>query len=42
MITLKQALEDGRLQDFIAQEEANGVDPVDRGEFDEVLGSDSV
>lgn len=34
MLTLADAIKDGRLQDFIAQEEARGVGPVDRAGFD--------
>lgn len=34
MLTLSEAVKSGRLQDFIAQEEARGVGPIDRAEFD--------
>ena len=34
MLTLSEAVKDGRLQEFIAQEEARGVGPIDRAEFD--------
>ena len=34
MLTLAQAMKDGRLQEFIAQEEAQGRGPIDRPEFD--------
>ena len=32
-LTLKMALESNRLDKFIAQEEARGVGPIDRGEL---------
>lgn len=34
MLTLAKALKDEALADFIAQEEARGVGPIDRAEFD--------
>jgi hypothetical protein len=34
MLTLSEAVKSGRLQDFIAQEEARGVGPIDQSEFD--------
>ncbi len=34
MLTLAEAIKDGRLQDFIVQEEARGVGPVDHAAFD--------
>lgn len=34
MLTLATALSSGRLTDFIAQEEARGVGPINRAEFD--------
>jgi hypothetical protein len=34
MLTLAEAIKDGRLQDFIAQEEARGAGPVDQAAFD--------
>jgi len=37
MLTLAEALKTGRLQEFIAQEEARGVGPIDRAEFDALL-----
>jgi hypothetical protein len=37
MLTLAEALKTKRLQDFIAQEEACGVGPVDRTELDNAL-----
>ena len=37
MLTLAQALKTKRLQDFIAQEEARGVGPIDRAELDNAL-----
>jgi hypothetical protein len=38
MLTLLEAVKTGRLQDFIAQEEARGVGSIDRAEFDRLLG----
>ena len=32
-LTLAAARKTGRLQDFIAQEEASGIEPVDQDEF---------
>jgi hypothetical protein len=37
MLTLSQAVKTGRLQEFIAQEEARGVGPIDRAELDRAL-----
>lgn len=34
MISLSEAVKSGRIHDFIAQEEARGVGPIDRAEFD--------
>jgi hypothetical protein len=39
MLTLAEAVKNGRLQEFIAQEEARGVGPIDRAEFDTLLGA---
>lgn len=36
-LTLANAMKLGRLQDFIAQEEARGVGSIDRAEFDRLL-----
>jgi len=36
-LSLSHAVKDGRLQEFIAQEEARGVDPVDPDELDAVI-----
>jgi hypothetical protein len=33
-LSLTAALQKGKLDDFIAQEEARGVGPIDRAEFD--------
>ncbi len=33
-LSLHQAVKEGRIADFIAQEESRGVGPVDRAEFD--------
>lgn len=37
-LTLNEALRTNRLEDFIAQAEAEGVAGADRAEFDDVLG----
>lgn len=37
MISLTEALKSNRLQDFIAQQEANGMPPADRLELDKAL-----
>lgn len=37
MLTLSEAIKTGRLQDFIAQEEARGVEPVTGSELDRAL-----
>jgi hypothetical protein len=37
-LTLSQALAEGRLQDFAAQAEADGTGPVDRAQFDALVG----
>lgn len=34
MLTLAEAIKSGRLQEFIVQEEARVVGPIDRAEFD--------
>jgi hypothetical protein len=39
MLTLSEALKTGRLQDFIAQEEARGIGPIDRAELDAVAAA---
>lgn len=36
-LTLKKAIKDGRLRDFIRQEEDRGAGPADKAEVDEVL-----
>jgi hypothetical protein len=33
-ITLSEAISGGRLPEFIAQEEARGIGPIDRADFD--------
>lgn len=33
-MTLAEAMKSGRLDEFIAQEEARGVGPIDRAEFE--------
>lgn len=37
-LTLSQALSEGRLQDFAAQAEAEGIGPADRAQFDALVG----
>ena len=37
MITLAQALEEGRLADFIAQAEAEGIGPANRAQFEKMV-----
>lgn len=39
MLTLREALDQGRLAEFIDQAEQEGVGPVDRNEFEARLGS---
>lgn len=34
MLTLSEAVKSERLQEFIAQEEARGIGPINRAEFD--------
>lgn len=38
MLTLSEALESGRLQEFIAQAEAEKIGPADRAQFDAMVG----
>lgn len=35
-LTLAQAIKSGRLEDFIAQEEARGVGPIAEADFDDL------
>lgn len=37
-LSLSEALAHGRLQDFIAQAEAEGIGPADRSQFDAMVG----
>lgn len=37
-LTLAEALEQDRLDEFAAQAEAQGIGPADRAQFDELLG----
>jgi hypothetical protein len=37
-LTLAEAIAEGRLQDFAAQAEADGVGPADRAQFDALVG----
>ena len=39
VLTLSEALETGRLQEFIAEREAEGVGPVSEAEFDETAST---
>jgi len=39
LITLADAVKTGRLQQFIAQEEARGVAPIDRAELNHVVAT---
>jgi hypothetical protein len=34
MLTLSEALKSGRLQEFIVQEEARGIGPINRADYD--------
>lgn len=36
-ITLREAMESGRLTEFVAQEEARGVGPADKADLDRAL-----
>lgn len=38
MITLRDALSEGKLDAFIAQEEARGIGPIDRADFEAAFG----
>jgi hypothetical protein len=37
VLTLSEAQKSGRLEEFIAQQEAAGIEPIDRAEFDILL-----
>jgi hypothetical protein len=37
-LTLSEAAKTGRLQQFIAEQEARGVGPINRADFDSLLG----
>jgi len=37
-LTLNKALSEGRLDEFVAQAEADGVGPADRTMFDSLIG----
>jgi hypothetical protein len=37
MLSLSEAVKIGRLDEFIAQEEARGIGPIDRADFDAAL-----
>lgn len=34
VLTLQTALSEGRIEEFVAQQEARGIGPIDRAEFD--------
>lgn len=38
-LSLSKAMESGRLQEFIVQEEARGVGPISEAEFDEAAST---
>lgn len=38
MLTLAQAIKEGRIAEFVAQEEARGVGPADSADLDAALG----
>lgn len=38
MLTLQEAIDTGRLEDFISQAEAEGIGPADRSEFQAMVG----
>lgn len=38
MLTLLEAKKSGRLKEFIAEQEAAGIGPIDRAEFDIAVG----
>ncbi len=38
-ITLREAMESRRLMDFVAQEEARGIRPINRAEFDALIAA---
>jgi hypothetical protein len=38
MITLQQALTQGKLDEFVAQAEADSVGPADRAQFEKMVG----
>ena len=37
-ITLSEAIKQNRLEEFSSQEEARGIGPIDRADFDAALG----
>ena len=37
MLSLSEAIKDGRIDEFIAQEEMRGTGPIDRAEFDRAV-----
>jgi hypothetical protein len=38
-LSLSEAIKSGQLPEFIAQQEAAGVGPIDRAEFDAAMGA---
>lgn len=39
MLSLQKALDTGRLDDFIAQADAEGIGPADRAQFEALVGA---
>lgn len=39
MITLRDAIKEGRLSDFIAQEESRGIGPAERKKLDTIIAA---
>lgn len=39
MLSLREAVKNGRLQEFIAQEEARGVEPISEAEFNDTASA---
>ena len=37
-LTLSQALDEGRLAEFVAKAEAEGIGPADRAQFEKMVG----
>jgi len=39
MLSLREAIKSGKLQDFATQEEARGIGPIDRAELDAAVAA---